>query len=65
MYLLIMKRTLERDTGFIGTERARLSTLLKGKMSERNRKETEQKLNVLAAFIVVGSEQNSNARNEL
>lgn len=65
IYLLIIKRILERDTEFIGTERERLQKLLEGKMSERNRKETIQKLNVLSAFAVVGGKKKPTARTEL
>lgn len=63
IYLLIMKRILEKDTGFIGAERVRLQSLLEGKISERNRLEMEMKLNVLSAFIIVPKK--SSARNEL
>lgn len=62
IYLLIMKRILERDTEFIGAEQMRLQALLAGKISERNQKEIDQKLNVLSAFIMA---KRQNLRNEL
>lgn len=52
IYLLIMRRVLERDINFIGAERMRLEQLLDEKISDRKRIEINQKLNILAAFAV-------------
>lgn len=57
-----MKRILERDIEFIGAEQMRLQALLAGKISERNQKEIDQKLNVLSAFTMA---KRQNMRTEL
>lgn len=49
-----MRRALEKGIGFIGAERMRLQQLLSGKISDQNRKEINQKLNILSAFSAIG-----------
>ncbi|XP_055315696.1 protein windbeutel [Sitodiplosis mosellana] len=53
IYLLIMRRILERNISFIGAERSRLQKVLDGKISDQKRKEINQKLNILSAFDVI------------
>lgn len=45
-----MRRVLEKGIGFIGAERTRLQQLLSEKISDKKRKEINQKLNILSAF---------------
>lgn len=52
IYLLFMRRILERDISFISAERMRLQQLLDEKISDQKRKEINQKLNILSGFSV-------------
>lgn len=52
IYIVIMRRILDKGLDFVDNEKKRQRQLLTGKISDQKKVEVQQKLNILTAFEV-------------
>lgn len=55
VYVIIMKKVIEKGSNFIKTEIERITKLKTGKVSAEKKKELELKLNILQTFVIPAS----------